>query len=83
MEMLKLFQNPASVIVVGNMVTKRQLGLLFIVLGVGAIIAMFAVDLIGAGQFQGIGPAQRRALIVAGLAILVGATLLPLGNRPA
>ena len=83
MEMLKLFQNPASVIVVGNMVTKRQLGLLFIVLGVGAIIAMFAVDLVGAGQFQGIGPAQRRALIVAGLAILVGATLLPLGNRPA
>ncbi len=81
--MLKLFQNPASVIVAGNMVTKRQLGLLFIVLGVGAIIAMFAVDLIGAGQFQGIGPAQRRALIVAGLAILVGATLLPLGNRPA
>jgi len=83
MEMLKLFQNPASVIVVGNMVTKRQLGLLFIVLGVGAIIAMFAVDLVGAGQFQGIGPAQRRALVVAGLAILVGATLLPLGNRPA
>ncbi len=81
--MLKLFQNPASVIVAGNMVTKRQLGLLFIVLGVGAIIAMFAVDLVGAGQFQGIGPAQRRALIVAGLAILVGATLLPLGNRPA
>ena len=81
--MLKLFQNPASVIVAGNMVTKRQLGLLFIVLGVGAIIAMFAVDLIGAGQFQGIGPAQRRALILAGLAILVGATLLPLGNRPA
>ena len=83
MEMLKLFRNPASVIVAGNMVTKRQLGLLFIVLGVGAIIAMFAVDLIGAGQFQGIGPAQRRALVVAGLAILVGATLLPLGNRPA
>jgi len=81
--MLKLFQNPASVIVAGNMVTKRQLGLLFIILGVGAIIAMFAVDLVGAGQFQGIGPAQRRALIVAGLAILVGATLLPLGNRPA
>ena len=81
--MLKLFQNPASVIVAGNMVTKCQLGLLFIVLGVGAIIAMFAVDLIGAGQFQGIGDAQRRALIVAGLAILIGATLLPLGNRPA
>lgn len=81
--MLKLFQNLASVIVAVNMVTKRQLGLLFIVMGVGAIFAMFAIDLIGAGQFQGIGPAQRRALIVSGLVIFVGATLIPLGNRPA
>ena len=81
--MLKLIQNTASVIVAINMVTKRQLGLLFIVMGVGAIFAMFAIDLIGAGQFQGIGPAQRQALVVAGLIIFVGATLLLLGNRPA
>ncbi len=81
--MLKLIQNTASVIVAINMVTKRQLGLLFILMGVGAIFAMFAIDLIGAGQFQGIGPAQRQALVVAGLIIFVGATLLPLGNRPA
>jgi len=81
--MLKLIQNTASVIVAINMVTKRQLGLLFIVMGVGAIFAMFAIDLIGAGQFQGIGPAQRRALIISGLVIFVGATLIPLGNRPA
>lgn len=81
--MLKLIQNTASVIVAVNMVTKRQLGLLFIVMGVGAIFAMFAIDLTGAGQFQGIGPAQRQALVVAGLVILVGATLLPLGDRPA
>lgn len=78
-----MIQNTASVIVAINMVTKRQLGLLFIVMGVGAIFAMFAIDLIGAGQFQGIGPAQRRALIVSGLVIFVGATLIPLGNRPA
>lgn len=65
------------------MVTKRQLGLLFILLGVGAAAAMFAMDLIGAGQFQGIGPAQRRALLVAALAVVVGLTLLPLGDRPA
>ncbi len=81
--MLKLIQNIASVIVAVNMVTKRQLGLLFIIMGVGAIFAMFAIDLIGAGQFQGIGPAQRRALIISGLVIFVGATLIPLGNRPA
>lgn len=65
------------------MVTKRQLGLLLILLGVGAALATFAVDLLGAGQFQGIGPAQQRLLLVAGLVTVVGLTLLPLGNRPA
>ena len=65
------------------MVTKRQLGVLFIVLGVGAAVAMLAADLLGAGQFQGIGPAQRRALLAAGAAVLLGLSLLPLGNRPA
>ena len=65
------------------MVTKRQLGLLFIVLGVGTAVAMFVVDLLGAGQFQGIGPAQRRALLAAGAAVLVGLSLLPLGDQPA
>lgn len=65
------------------MVTKRQLGVLFILAGLAVIIGSFAVDLIGAGQFQGIGPAQRRALILAGLAIVLGITLWPLGSKPA
>lgn len=65
------------------MVTKRQLGYLFILLGVGGIVAMFGMDLIGAGQYQGIGPAQQKALIAGAMAALVGLTLLPLGNRPA
>ncbi len=65
------------------MVTKRQLGLIFILLGVGAAVGMFAIDFLGAGQFQGIGPAQRRALLVAGLAVVAGLSLLPLGDRPA
>ncbi len=65
------------------MVTKRQMGLLFIVLGVGAAAGLFAMDLLGAGQFQGIGPAQRRALLAAGAAVLLGLSLLPLGNKPA
>lgn len=59
------------------MVTKRQLGLLFILLGVGAAVGTFVIDLLGAGQFQGIGPAQQRALVAAGLAVLVGLTLIP------
>lgn len=81
--MLKLYLPPPGVIVAGKMVTKRQLGLLFILLGVGAAVGTFVIDLLGAGQFQGIGPAQQRALVAAGLAVLVGLTLIPLGNRPA
>jgi hypothetical protein len=65
------------------MVTKRQLGIIFILLGLGAAGAMFVMDLLGAGQFQGIGPAQQRALLAAGLVALIGLTLLPLGDRPA
>ena len=63
--------------------TKRQLGFVFIALGVLAIAGMFLMDLVGAGQFQGIGPAQRLALIGAGVVILVGITLLPFGDNPA
>jgi len=65
------------------MVTKRQLGLLFISLGLGAAVTMFAIDILGAGQFRGIGPAQRQALLVSALAVVMGLSLLPLGNRPA
>jgi hypothetical protein len=65
------------------MITKRQLGIGFILLGLVAIIATFAVDWLGAGNFQGVGPAQRVALIGAGLVIVVGITLLPLGDRAA
>jgi hypothetical protein len=65
------------------MVTKRQLGLLFILLGLGAAAGLLAVDLLGAGQFQGLGPAQRRALLIAGAAVLLGLSLLPLGDKPA
>ncbi len=74
---------PLGAIVTAHMVTKRQLGMLFIFLGLGAAVAMFAIDMLGAGQFQGIGPAQRRALIAAGLAFIAGLTLLPLGDKPA
>jgi hypothetical protein len=54
-----------------------------IVIGVAGAVGLLAVDLVGAGQFQGIGPAQRLALGGAGLLVLLGLTLLPLSNRPA
>ena len=63
--------------------TKKQLGIVFILLGVGVIVGMFLIDAVGAGQFQGIGPAQRLAMWAAGGIILVGASLLPLGDKPA
>ena len=63
--------------------TKRQLGLAFIALGVVAMVAILAVDWVGRGQFTGIGPAQGMALLGAGVVIVVGGTLLPLGDRPA
>lgn len=63
--------------------SKRQLGILFIALGVTAVLGLFALDMLRTGQHQGIGPAQKQAMAAAGLAVLVGLTLLPLGNRPA
>ncbi len=63
--------------------TKRQLGILFTTLGLLAIVALFAADLVGASQFEGIGPMQRIALAATLLLTLVGLTLLPLGDRPA
>jgi hypothetical protein len=63
--------------------TKRGLGIIFITLGAVATIGILVIDLFGAGNFQGIGPAQRLALLGAGVAILVGISLVPLGDRPA
>ena len=63
--------------------TKRQLGILFIIFGGLAIGGLLGLDLVRAGQYQGIGPAQKQAMLAAGVTILVGITLLPLGDKPA
>jgi hypothetical protein len=59
------------------------LGLLCLLLGLGLTFITLAADLVGAGQFGGLGPAQRQALLGAGLLLVFGISLLPLGNRPA
>lgn len=65
------------------MITKRVLGLMICGLGLLAIVGLLAVDLVQAGDYQGIGPTQRTALLAAGAFFFLGLTLLPLGNRPA
>ena len=65
------------------MVTKRQLGIGFIAIAVLAVVGSFVYDFLGGGQFSGVGPAQRMALLGAVLLALVGVSLLPLGDRPA
>jgi hypothetical protein len=65
------------------MVTKRQLGILIISIASLVLLGSFLVDWLGAGNFTGIGPFQRMALIGSGFGILVGLSLLPFGDRPA
>ena len=57
--------------------------MIFIAVGLVAGLGLLLVDLLGAGRFDGIGPLQRLALAAVALVILVGCTLLPLGDRPA
>lgn len=65
------------------MVTKRQLGIVFIAVGVIVAVATFAADWAGASAFSGIGPLQRLLLGAAGVLVVLGLPLLRLGRRPA
>jgi hypothetical protein len=65
------------------MVTKRQLGILVIALGLLAILGIVAVDFIGAGRWSGFGPLQRVGIGLSFAAIAVGSILVRLGDRPA
>lgn len=65
------------------MLTKRHLGIGFMIISLVAVVGSFAFDLLGGGQFHGIGPAQRLGLLAAGALFLIGLSLYPLGDRPA
>jgi len=65
------------------MVTKRQLGVVVIALGLLATLAIVAVDFIGAGQWGGFGPLQQIGIVLGAAAIGVGLILVRLGDRPA
>lgn len=62
--------------------SKRLLGLVLVIGGVLGCAALIAYDLIRQSD-QGIGPAQRAAMIVLGAAALLGLTLIPLGKAEA
>lgn len=64
-------------------ITKRQLGIFFLIAGVLAAVGILAIDILNAGREGGIGPAQAAALAAAILLALVGLTLIPLGDDPA
>ncbi|HOU14700.1 MAG TPA: hypothetical protein PKZ84_16465 [Anaerolineae bacterium] len=64
-------------------ITKKQLGWLIILAGLGADVALLVGGRLGAGDWAGIGPVER-ALLLAGLGVaLLGAPLLRLGDAPA
>jgi hypothetical protein len=63
--------------------TKRQLGLLILAGGILLAVGTLVVNLLGLGRFNGFGPAKQLALLGAGLIVLFGLSLIPLGNRPA
>ncbi len=64
-------------------ITKRLLGYLFILGGIVGIVGPFLIDLLQAGQYQGIGSTQRLVLLASLLLLGVGLSLLPFGDRPA
>lgn len=63
--------------------TKRQLGLLMLIAGIGGFIAIIGIDVIDVGRDGGIGPAQQIALGITVLIALVGLTLLPISDQRA
>jgi hypothetical protein len=64
------------------MVTKRQLGFIFIAIGLLVITGVFAANLIGARD-AGFGPLQKIGVAIGIAIILMAIPLIKLGNRPA
>lgn len=63
--------------------SKRGLGWLLLISGGLGIIGIFGVDILDVGREGGIGPAQRIALGLMAVMLIIGLTLIPLGKDPA
>ena len=64
------------------MITKRQLGYIFIAIGLVVIVGVLAANAIGARD-AGFGPLQKIGLAVGVGIILLAGPLIRLGNKPA
>ncbi|MCY3779852.1 MAG: hypothetical protein OXG78_06060 [Chloroflexi bacterium] len=64
-------------------VTKRQLGIFLALLGAVGFLALLAIDIVDIGRQGGIGPAQGLALALMAATVIIGLTLIPLGDAPA
>lgn len=64
-------------------ITKRQLGIMLLIIGFLGAVGILAVDILNAGQQGGIGPAQAFALGIMTVIAIIGLTLIPLGDTPA
>lgn len=64
-------------------ISKRIVGIALALFGLALIGGTLGVDLLGAGKWGGLGPAQQLAIVVGLVISLVGLSLIPLGDRPA
>lgn len=64
-------------------ITKRELGIALSIIGAVGIVVVLAIDLLQIGRQGGIGPAQALALFILVLMLIIGLTLIPLGDAPA
>lgn len=64
-------------------ITKRQLGIMLLIIGFLGAVGILAVDILNAGQQGGIGPAQTFALAIMIVVAVIGLSLIPLGDTPA
>lgn len=65
------------------MITKRSLGIMLLACGFLALIGTLGADFVNAGQNAGFGPVQRRLVVGSILSMILGASLWPLGAKPA
>jgi len=64
-------------------ISKRQLGIMLVIIGFLGAVGILAIDILNAGQQGGIGPAQAFALAIMVVIAIIGLTLIPLGDTPA